>query len=90
VLDRGAPAVGGDDRAGHVAGAEGGQERHDLGNFCGVGGALQRCGGPERIEELACLRSRVYRTGGDRVDPDAAGAELRRPILAPTMPGRPW
>jgi hypothetical protein len=59
-LDCGAPAVGGNDHAGHEAGVGGRQEYRDLGNFCGVGGALQRGGGPERLEELARLRSRVY------------------------------
>src|SRR6266851_2920994 len=43
----GAPAVGGDDRAGDVAGPRGGEEGDDLGDLAGLGGAGEQGGGAE-------------------------------------------
>src|SRR3984893_16219731 len=79
--DRGAAAIDGDDRPGDVAGAGRGQECHDLGNFCGLGGAVEWSGGPKGVEQLACRRSRVHRTRCNGVHPDPAWAELSGPPL---------
>jgi len=46
--DRGPAAVGGDDRAGHVAGPGRGEERDDLGDLDRLSGPGQQCGVAER------------------------------------------
>jgi hypothetical protein len=45
--DGGAAAVGGDDRAGDVAGLRGGEEGDDVGDLPGLGGAAEQGGAAE-------------------------------------------
>ena len=52
VLDGSAPPVGGDGRAGDVAGSRGGEERDDLGDLLGLRGAVHWGRLSERRDEL--------------------------------------
>jgi hypothetical protein len=51
--DGGAAAVGGDDRAGDVAGLGGGEEGDETGDLAGLGGPGQQGRGPEGLDALA-------------------------------------
>src|SRR5438309_2528159 len=81
ALDRSATSVGRDDGAGDVARPWRGEERDDLGDLSRVGRTVQGGGGPEVVEQLACLGSRIDRAGCNCVDSDATRAVLRGPGL---------
>src|SRR5579863_2403660 len=77
--DGGAAAVGGDDRAGNVAGLRGGEEGDHAGDLGGLGGPGQQGGGAQRLDAAGGGSGGQDRPGRDGVDPDARGAELGRP-----------
>src|SRR5580700_6528536 len=69
--DGGAAAVGGDDRAGDVAGFRGGEEGDDPGDLAGLGGPGQQGRGAEGRDAVGGGPVGQDRPGSDGVDPDA-------------------
>src|SRR5690348_6283179 len=77
--DGGAAAVGGDDRAGDVAGLRGREEGDDFGDLGGLGGPGEQGGGAESLDAVGRGSRGQDRPGGDGIDPDPSGAELGGP-----------
>src|SRR6266487_5130175 len=68
--DGGAPAVGGDDRAGDIAGLRGREEGDDLGDLGGLGGTGEQGRGAEGLDAFGRGPGGQHWSGSDRIDPD--------------------
>src|SRR5260221_14330639 len=77
--DGGSAAVGGEDRAGGVAGLGGGEEDDHAGDLIGLGGAGHEGGRAHGFSHAVGPDGGVDRSGDDGVDPHAGGGELGGP-----------
>src|SRR5579859_5419706 len=78
-LDGGAAAVGGEDRAGDVAGPGRGEEGDDLGDLARLGGAGEQGGGAEGLDAVGRGSAGQDWPGSDGVDTDPGGTEFGCP-----------
>src|SRR3984957_5377658 len=68
--DGGAAAVGGENRAGDVAGLRRGEERDDFGDLTRPGGTGEQGRGAEGLDAFGRCPGGQHGTGGDGIDPD--------------------